>query len=88
MCILWALLDYPQNRSIRNTLMTKETRFVTVYWSEIVHMRCTIEVDKDEQDDDYMFSQAFEQCPRAGTSFREIEPDSIEIFEGLDLENE
>ena len=68
--------------------MTKETRFVTVYWSEIVHMRCTIEVDKDEQDDDYMFSQAFEQCPRAGTSFREIEPDSIEIFEGLDLENE
>ena len=68
--------------------MTKETRFVTVYWSEIVHMKSTIEVDKNEDDEDYMFSRAFEQCPRAGTTFRQIETDSIEIVEGLDLENE
>ena len=57
--------------------MKKETKFVTVYWSEIVHMKNTIEVDKDEQDEEYMFEKAIEQGPRVCVS--EIETDSIEV---------
>ena len=55
----------------------KETKYVTIYWSEIVHMKATIEVDKDEQDEDRMFEKATEQGPRMCGS--EIETDSIEI---------
>ena len=57
--------------------MDKEKKYVTVYWSEIVHMKSTIEVDKDEQDEDYMFQKATEQGPRMCGS--EIETDSIEV---------
>ena len=59
--------------------MSKETKYVTVYWSEIVHMKNTIEVDKDEQDEDYMFEKAIEQGPRMCGS--EIETDSIEVVQ-------
>ena len=59
--------------------MEKETKFVTVYWSEIVHMKNTIEVDKDEDDEEYMFEKAIEQGPRMCGS--EIETDSIEVVD-------
>ena len=59
--------------------MDKETKFVTVYWSEIVHMKNTIEVDKDEQDEEYMFEKAIEQAPKVCGS--EIETDSIEVVD-------
>ena len=59
--------------------MDKETKFVTVYWSEIVHMKNTIEVDKDEEDEQYMLDKAMEQCPKMIGG--ELETDSIEIFE-------
>lgn len=59
--------------------MTEETKFVTVYWSEIVHMKNTIEVDKDEEDEEYMFQKATEQAPRMCGS--EIETDSIECVD-------
>ena len=59
--------------------MEKETKFVTVYWSEIVHMKNTIEVDKDEDDEEYMFEKAIEQGPRMCGS--EIETDSIEVVQ-------
>ena len=59
--------------------MDKETKFVTVYWSEIVHMKNTIEVDKDEQDEEYMFDKAIEQGPKICGS--EIETDSIEVVQ-------
>ncbi|MHC4835904.1 MAG: hypothetical protein ACYTCN_08220 [Planctomycetota bacterium] len=59
--------------------MKKETKFVTVYWSEIVHMKNTIEVDKDEDDEEYMFQKAIEQAPRMCGS--EIETDSIEVVQ-------
>lgn len=57
--------------------MEKETKFVTVYWSVIVHMKNTIEVDKDEEDEEYMFKKATEQEPRMCRS--EIDTNSIEI---------
>ena len=59
--------------------MEKETKFVTVYWTECVHMKNTIEVNKDEQDEDYMFEKAIEQGPRMCGS--EIETDSIEVVQ-------
>ena len=59
--------------------MTKEKKYVTVYWSEIVHMKSTIEVDKDEQDEDYMFEKATELDPKCVGS--EIETDSIECVD-------
>lgn len=65
--------------------MEKETKFVTVYWSEIIHLKNTIEVAKDEEDEDYMLLQA-QIGPRICAS--EVETDSIEIVHGLDLENE
>lgn len=65
--------------------MEKETKFVTVYWTESVYMKSTIEVDKDEQDEDYIFQKAIEEGGRVIGN--EIE-DSIEIVKGLDLENE
>jgi len=57
----------------------KETKYVTVYWSEIVHMKSTIEVDKNEDDEEYMFEKAIEQGPRMCGS--EIETDSIECVD-------
>ena len=65
--------------------MEKETKFVTVYWSEIVHMKNTIEVDKDEEDEEYMLEMATIGPRIIGG---EIEQDSIEFVHGLDLENE
>ena len=59
--------------------MKKETKFITIYWSEIVHMKSTIEVDKDEDDEEYMFQKAIEQAPRKCGS--EIETDSIEVIQ-------
>ena len=59
--------------------MEKETKFVTIYWSEIVHMKNTIEVDKDEEDQEYMFEKAIEQGPKMCGS--EIETDSIEVVD-------
>ena len=56
--------------------MEKETKIVTVYWTESVYMKSTIEVDKDEQDEDYMFEKAIEVGPKVIGS--EIE-DSIEF---------
>lgn len=64
----------------------EKTRFVTVYWSDILHMKNTIEVDINEHDEGRIFEQAIEQRPRVIDS--EIERDSFEIVEGLDLENE
>ena len=66
--------------------MEKETKFVTVYWSEIVHMKNTIEVDKDEEDEGYMLEIATQFAPKMIGG--EIETDSIEVVFGLDLENE
>ena len=60
-------------------MIEKETKFVTVYWSEIVHMKNTIEVDKDEKDEEYMFETAIERGPRMCGS--EIETDSIEVVD-------
>ena len=59
--------------------MEKETKFVTVYWSEIVHMKSTIEVDKDEDDEEYMFQKAIEVSGKVIGS--EIETDSIEVVD-------
>jgi len=59
--------------------MEKETKFVTVYWSEIVHMKSTIEVDKNEDDAAYMFEKAIELGPKVIGS--EIETDSIECVD-------
>jgi hypothetical protein len=59
--------------------MEKETKFVTVYWSDIVHKKTTIEVDKDEEDESYIFSLAVQQEPEVFGS--EVEINSIEIFE-------
>ena len=59
--------------------MKKETKFVTVYWSEIVHMKSIIEVDKNEDDEEYMFEKATELDPKCVGS--EIETDSIEFVE-------
>lgn len=66
--------------------MEKETKFVTVYWSEITHMKNTIEVDKDEADEEYMFEIATQFAPKMIGG--EIETNSIEFVHGLDLENE
>ena len=63
-----------------------ETKFVTVYWSDIVHKKTIIEVDKDEEDEQYMFEVAIQREPRICGS--ELEVDSIEFVHGLDLENE
>ena len=57
--------------------MKKETKFVTVYWSEIVRMRNTIEVDKDEKDEEYMLQEAIEYEPKVYGC--EVETDSIEV---------
>jgi len=70
--------SYPTN--------TMETKFVTVYWSEITHRKTTIEVDKDETDEEYMLDIAFQSNSRICGN--EIELDSIEFVQGLDLENE
>ena len=59
--------------------MEKETKFVTIYRSEIVQMKNTIEVDKDEEDQEYMFEKAIEQGPKMCGS--EIETDSIEVVD-------
>jgi hypothetical protein len=59
--------------------MEKETKFVTIYWSEIVHMKNTIEVDKDEKDEEYMLKRAFAEGPKMCGS--EIETDSIEVVD-------
>lgn len=61
----------------------EKTRFVTVYWSDIMHMVNTIEVDINEHDEERIFQQAIEQHPRVIES--EIERDSFEMVEGLDL---
>jgi len=42
-------------------------------------MKNTIEVDKDEEDEQYMLDKAMEQCPKMIGG--ELETDSIEIFE-------
>ena len=42
-------------------------------------MKNTIEVDKDEDDEEYMFEKAIEQGPRMCGS--EIETDSIEVVD-------
>ena len=65
--------------------MEKETKFVTVYWSEIIHRKATIEVDKDETDEQYMLDMAIPNSRICGS---EIETDSIEVCHGLDLANE
>lgn len=72
--------------SCPTNIMEKETKFVTVYWSEITHMKNTIEVDKDEKDEEYMFEIATQFSPKMIGG--EIETDSIEFVHGLDLENE
>ena len=59
--------------------MTEETKFVTVYWTECVHMKSVIEVDKDEDDLSYMFQKATELDPKCVGS--EIETDSIECVD-------
>jgi len=51
-----------------------------------MHMTNTIEVDINEHDEGRIFQQAIEQGPRVIES--EIERDSVEMVEGLDLENE
>ncbi len=72
----------PSVSSHTNRPMEK-TRFVTVYWSDIMHMTNTIEVDINEHDEGRIFQQAIEQGPRVIES--EIERDSVEMVEGLDL---
>lgn len=72
----------PSVSSHTNT-MEKETKFVTVYWSEITHMKNTIEVDINEHDEEYMFEIATQFGPKMIGG--EIETDSIEIVRGLDL---
>ena len=57
----------------------KETKFVAVYWSEIVHMKSVIEVDKNEDDEEYMFDLAIDLDPKCVGS--EIEKDSIECVD-------
>jgi len=49
-------------------------------------MKNTIEVDKDEKDEEYMFEVATQFSPKMIGG--EIETDSIEFVHGLDLENE
>ena len=65
-------------RPCYNAGMEKQTKFVTVYWSEIIHRKNTIEVDKDEDDEDRMLLQA-----QIGSRIcaSEVETDSIEIVE-------
>ena len=59
--------------------MSNDTKYVTVYWSEIVHMKATVQVAKDEQDEDYMFEKAVDFGPKViGSS---IETDSIEVVD-------
>ena len=73
----------PSVSSHTNRPMEKETRFVTVYWSDIMHMTNTIEVDINEHDEEYMFEIATQFGPKMIGG--EIETDSIEIVRGLDL---
>ena len=54
-----------------------ETKFVTVYWSEIIHRKATIEVDKDETDEEYMLDTAFRSNSRICGS--DVDIDSIEV---------
>ena len=60
--------------------MEKETKLVTVYWTEIIHMKNTIEVGKDEEDQEYMLERAIELAGRRRCG-SEIETGSVVIAE-------
>jgi hypothetical protein len=66
--------------------MEQETKFVTVYWSEQVWKRNTIEVRKGEEEEKII--EIALHYLGAQTIDNEVMRETIRIVEGLDLENE